>query len=175
MNNESSIAVEVATHVDDGLVGAVHRLVSQLTSSPPPPTRVELEVIVAGPSTMLLLARSGSAVVGMLTLAIFRIPTGIRAWIEDVVVDSTSLRATAPDTFVLSVVLRSRSTVPLVMPSVDLALTDATGRLVARRVLSPRDFTAADVLAPQAETPLQVLLTAGPSSVVGYTVEIFYP
>lgn len=90
MNNESSIAVEVATHVDDGLVGAVHRLVSQLTSSPPPPTRVELEVIVAGPSTMLLLARSGSAVVGMLTLAIFRIPTGIRAWIEDVVVDADS-------------------------------------------------------------------------------------
>jgi ribosomal protein S18 acetylase RimI-like enzyme len=90
MNNESSIAVEVATHVDDGLVDAVHRLVSQLTSSPPPPTRVELEVIVAGPSTMLLLARSGSAVVGMLTLAIFRIPTGIRAWIEDVVVDADS-------------------------------------------------------------------------------------
>ena len=88
MNNESPIAVEVATHVDDGLVDAVHRLVPQLTTSTPPPTRVELEVIVAGPSTMLLLARNGRAVVGMLTLAIFRIPTGIRAWIEDVVVDA---------------------------------------------------------------------------------------
>lgn len=88
MNNESLIAVEVATHVDDGLVDAVHRLVPQLTTSTPPPTRVELEVIVAGPSTMLLLARNGRAVVGMLTLAIFRIPTGIRAWIEDVVVDA---------------------------------------------------------------------------------------
>ena len=88
MNNESLIAVEVATHVDDGLVDAVHRLVPQLTTSTPPPTRVELEVIVAGPSTMLLLARNGRATVGMLTLAIFRIPTGIRAWIEDVVVDA---------------------------------------------------------------------------------------
>jgi len=78
----------VATHVDDGLMDAVHRLVPQLTSSTPAPTRVELEVIVAGPSTMLLLARNGRAVVGMLTLAIFRIPTGIRAWIEDVVVDA---------------------------------------------------------------------------------------
>ena len=88
MNDESPIGVEVATHVDDGLMDAVHRLVPQLTSSTPAPTRVELEVIVAGPSTMLLLARNGRAVVGMLTLAIFRIPTGIRAWIEDVVVDA---------------------------------------------------------------------------------------
>ncbi len=88
MNSETAIAVEVATHVDEALVGAVERLVPQLSSSTPPPSRVELEVIVAGPSTMLLLARSSRAVVGMLTLAIFRIPTGIRAWIEDVVVDT---------------------------------------------------------------------------------------
>jgi ribosomal protein S18 acetylase RimI-like enzyme len=87
MNNESAIAVEVATHVDEGLVDAVRRLVPQLSTSTPPPTRVELEVIVAGPSTMLLLARHDRTIVGMLTLAIFRIPTGIRAWIEDVVVD----------------------------------------------------------------------------------------
>jgi ribosomal protein S18 acetylase RimI-like enzyme len=88
MNNERTIAVEVATHVDEALVDAVQRLIPQLSSSTPPPTHVELEVIVAGPSTMLLLARNGRAVVGMLTLAIFRIPTGIRAWIEDVVVDA---------------------------------------------------------------------------------------
>ena len=88
MTNDSTIAVEVVTHVDDTLVNAVARLVPQLSSSTLPPTRIELEVIVAGPSTMLLLARKGRAVVGMLTLAIFRIPTGIRAWIEDVVVDA---------------------------------------------------------------------------------------
>jgi ribosomal protein S18 acetylase RimI-like enzyme len=88
MTHDNSIAVEVATHVDDGLVDAVQRLVPQLSGSTPPPTRLELEVIVAGPSTKLLLARSGHAIVGMLTLAIFRIPTGVRAWIEDVVVDS---------------------------------------------------------------------------------------
>jgi ribosomal protein S18 acetylase RimI-like enzyme len=89
MSTESRIAVEIATHVDEALVDAVERLVPQLSSSTPPPTRVELEVIVAGPSTMLLLARSGGGrIVGMLTLALFRIPTGVRAWIEDVVVDT---------------------------------------------------------------------------------------
>jgi len=96
--------------------------------------------------------------------------------IEDVVVESTALtRAPTPDAFVLSVTLRSRSAVPVSTPSVDLALTDASGRLVARRVLGPPDLHAAEVLQPNAEAPLQVLLTAGPAAVVGYTVEIFYP
>ena len=88
MNYDGGISVEVAAHVDEALVDAVGRLVPQLSSSTPPPSRIELEVIVAGPSTMLLLARSDRVIVGMLTLAIFRIPTGIRAWIEDVVVDA---------------------------------------------------------------------------------------
>ncbi|HEY2188338.1 MAG TPA: zinc-ribbon and DUF3426 domain-containing protein [Caldimonas sp.] len=96
--------------------------------------------------------------------------------IEDVVVESTALtRAPAADTFVLSVTLRSRSAIALATPSIDLALTDATGRLVARRVLAPHDLNAAEVLPPHAESSLQVLLTAGPAAVVGYTVEIFYP
>ena len=88
MNYEGNVTVEVAAHVDEALVDAVRRLVPQLSSSTPPPSRIELEIIVAGPSTMLLLARAGRDIVGMLTLAIFRIPTGIRAWIEDVVVDT---------------------------------------------------------------------------------------
>jgi len=96
--------------------------------------------------------------------------------IEDVIVESTALtRAAAQDAFLLSVTLRSRSAMPLVTPSIDLTLTDATGRPVARRVLAPGDFRAAEVLPPQSETGLQVLLSAGPPPVVGYTVEIFYP
>ncbi|MGZ8259476.1 MAG: zinc-ribbon and DUF3426 domain-containing protein [Caldimonas sp.] len=96
--------------------------------------------------------------------------------LEDVVVESSALtRAAAADAFLLSVTLRSRSATPLVTPSVDLTLTDARGKPVARRVLGPRDFNAADVLPPRAEAGLEVLLTAGPSAVVGYTVEIFYP
>jgi hypothetical protein len=73
------------------------------------------------------------------------------------------------------VTLRSRSDLPLTLPSVDLTLTDANGRLVARRALAPRDFNAADVIAPHAETPLQVMLSTGTAEVVGYNVEIFYP
>jgi ribosomal protein S18 acetylase RimI-like enzyme len=38
----------------------------------------------------LFIARLDGRIVGSLTLAMFRIPTGIRAWIEDVVVDGTA-------------------------------------------------------------------------------------
>ena len=96
--------------------------------------------------------------------------------IDEILVESTALtRAPAQDAFVLSVTLRSRSDLALALPSIDLALTDANGRLVARRALAPRDFRAAGVIAPHGETPLQVTLSAGTPSVVGYTVEIFYP
>jgi predicted Zn finger-like uncharacterized protein len=96
--------------------------------------------------------------------------------IDEVAVDSTSLtRAIGLDAFILSVTLKSRSALPLAMPSVDLSLTDGNGRLVARRALSPRDFGAANIIAPGAEAPLQLMLNAGNSRVTGYTVEIFYP
>jgi predicted Zn finger-like uncharacterized protein len=96
--------------------------------------------------------------------------------LDEVGVESTALtRAAAQDAFLLSVTLRSRSDLPLTLPSVDLTLTDANGRLVARRALAPRDFNAADVIAPHAETPLQVMLSTGTAEVVGYNVEIFYP
>ena len=96
--------------------------------------------------------------------------------IDEVAVDSTSLtRAIGLDAFVLSVTLKSRSTLPLAMPSVDLSLTDGNGRLVARRALAPRDFGAPGIIAPGAEAPLQLMLSAGNPRVTGYTVEIFYP
>jgi predicted Zn finger-like uncharacterized protein len=96
--------------------------------------------------------------------------------IDEVLVESTALtRAAGQDSFVLSVTLKNRSELALTLPSIDLTLTDANGRLVARRALAPSDFRAAEVIAPHAETALQVLLSAATPSVVGYTVEIFYP
>jgi ribosomal protein S18 acetylase RimI-like enzyme len=85
-----TISVGAASAVDDELVEAFERLTPQLSSSNPPPSRQALEEIVAAPATVLFVARDGEKVVGSLTLALFRIPTGLRAWIEDVVVDESA-------------------------------------------------------------------------------------
>jgi ribosomal protein S18 acetylase RimI-like enzyme len=83
-----AVKVEIATTLTPAIVDAVSRLVPQLSSSSPPPTTAELGDVVASPATDLFIAiDDGGGVVGMATLATFRIPTGMRAWIEDVVVD----------------------------------------------------------------------------------------
>jgi ribosomal protein S18 acetylase RimI-like enzyme len=82
------ISVEAAALVDDDLCAAVDRLVPQLSRSSPPPSRAVLERIVTDDATTLFVARNDVGIVGMLTLATFQIPTGVRAWIEDVVVDT---------------------------------------------------------------------------------------
>ena len=87
------IRVVEASAVDDDLVAAFGRLVPQVSGSAPPPTAADLEEMVEAPGTRLLLAvDDGGTVVGTLTLVVFRIPTGVRAWIEDVVTDAAARR-----------------------------------------------------------------------------------
>jgi len=85
-----SIEIVEATEVTNELVEAFQRLIPQLSKSNPPPSGQELQAIVESPASILLLAVDREAddrILGSLTLAWFRIPTGVRAWIEDVVVD----------------------------------------------------------------------------------------
>ena len=79
-----------AVEVTPELVAAFERLIPQLSSSNPAPTETELAAICESEASVLLIAVDREAddrVLGSLTLAWFRIPTGVRAWIEDVVVD----------------------------------------------------------------------------------------
>ena len=79
----------VAVHaVDDELLEAFDRLIPQLSSSSPPPSRDHLTAMVDSEDTVLYVARVDGRILGSLTLAFYRIPTGTKAWIEDVVVDA---------------------------------------------------------------------------------------
>ena len=84
------MSVEEARVADDELVDAFARLTPQLSRSNPAPTRAELDEIVRSDASRLLIARDDTGtIVGSLTLVLFRIPTAVRAWIEDVVVDES--------------------------------------------------------------------------------------
>ncbi len=83
--------IEIVAEVTDELVEAMERLIPQLSSSSPPPGVDELVDIVGAPATDLFVATDDDGtILGTATLVTFRIPTGRRAWIEDVVVDEAA-------------------------------------------------------------------------------------
>ena len=87
--------IETVSEVTGELLDALERLIPQLSAHKTAPTRDEMTALVNSESSTLLIARvpdEKSAIVGMLTLAIYRVPTGIRSIIEDVVVDESMRR-----------------------------------------------------------------------------------
>jgi ribosomal protein S18 acetylase RimI-like enzyme len=99
--------IEVVRSVSAELVASVASLLPQLSSASPPSAE-ELAAIVDSPATSLLVARDGDAILGTLTLAVFRIPTGVRAWIEDVVVDEAARGQGVGEALTLAAVERAR-------------------------------------------------------------------
>jgi ribosomal protein S18 acetylase RimI-like enzyme len=104
------IVVSEAHEVSDELVEAFARLIPQLSSSSAPTSRNELIQIVSSEASILFLARDGAGrVIGSLTLAVFRIPTGVRAWIEDVVVDDSVRGIGVGEALVAAAVARAKT------------------------------------------------------------------
>ena len=80
--------IDIVTHADEELYQAFQRLVPQLTNNNPPPTRDHLTALVQEASSTLLAARDASGqIIGALNLTVYRVPTGVRSIIEDVIVD----------------------------------------------------------------------------------------
>ena len=80
--------IEIVETPTDEVVTALARLLPQLSSASPP-SASELATIIAGGSTVFV-ARVDGVIVGSLTLVLYRIGTGLKAWIEDVVVDEAA-------------------------------------------------------------------------------------
>jgi ribosomal protein S18 acetylase RimI-like enzyme len=87
-----TVQVEVLDEVTGEVVEAFGRLLPQLSRSAQPPGQAELETIVRCPANTVLLARSAGTITGAMTLVMFPLPSGLRAWIEDVVVDESARR-----------------------------------------------------------------------------------
>src|SRR4051794_24834572 len=86
-NVTDNVSVLIAGEATTALVDAFARLIPQLSRSSPPPTQPELAEMIESPAVDVLVAVDGDGpagdVLGALTLVVFRIPTGVRAWIED--------------------------------------------------------------------------------------------
>ena len=85
------VTIRPVTEVTKSLTDAYKVLIPQLSSSSNPPTEEALQRIIESDSAQILIAEDeNGGILGTMPLIIFQIPTGIRAWIEDVVVDSSA-------------------------------------------------------------------------------------
>jgi ribosomal protein S18 acetylase RimI-like enzyme len=137
----SNVQIVEATEVTPALIEAFNRLVPQLSKSNPPPTEAELAMIVESPASILLIAvdPDDGAILGSMTLAWFRIPTGVRAWIEDVVVDEAARGRGVGEALNLEALDRARV---LGAKTVDLTSRpsrEAANRLYQRLGFEPRE------------------------------------
>ena len=82
--------INVARYASEELLGQINHLLPQLSSSAVAMTMEQLRDLLDARAITLFVATHEGRTIGMLSLAMFPIPTGIRAWIEDVVVDADS-------------------------------------------------------------------------------------
>jgi ribosomal protein S18 acetylase RimI-like enzyme len=85
-----SVDIDVVQEASEEVAGALCHLVPQLSTSAALPDRAAVQRIVDSQATTLLAARLDGKIVGFLALVMFPIPTGFRAWIEDVIVDEAA-------------------------------------------------------------------------------------
>jgi ribosomal protein S18 acetylase RimI-like enzyme len=89
----ADIHIEKATSATDEVLAALARLLPQLTSKSRPPDRDQLESLMHSGSSTLLIARTPDAngpIIGLACLGVYRVLTGLKAVIEDVVVDESA-------------------------------------------------------------------------------------
>jgi ribosomal protein S18 acetylase RimI-like enzyme len=133
------LTIEEAARVDDDLVAAFADLVPQLSRRAAPPAASELEAIVRSPATVLFVARDTTGrVVGSLTLAVFRIPTGVRAWIEDVVVAEGARGSGIGAALVRAALSRAEAAGARTVDLTSRPDREAANRLYVRLGFSPR-------------------------------------
>lgn len=79
--------IERLTRVSDDVVESLGQLMVQLAPDCKPLTGEYLQEIIDLPNIFLFVAKQGDQIVGTFSLVLYKIPTGLKASLEDVVVD----------------------------------------------------------------------------------------
>ena len=130
-------SIEIVEEPTAELVDAFGRLLPQLSSSPPPDAAA-LAAVMAGGSTVFI-ARVDGQIVGSVTLVLYRISTGLKAWIEDVVVDEAARGHGVGEALNLAAVEEARR-----RGAKAVSLTSRPSREAANRLYQRIGFSARD-------------------------------
>lgn len=135
------IHITELVEITDDILAAFDHLIPQLSASNPPPTGDELSQMAADPNIVLYVARDTDSdeIVGTLTLAFFRIPTGLQARIEDVVVDEVVRGRGVGEQLTNAAIDRARAAGAKAVGLTSRPAREAANRLYLRRGFEVRD------------------------------------
>jgi ribosomal protein S18 acetylase RimI-like enzyme len=125
--------------VTPALVEAFARLVPQLAPAAPIPSAADLQQMIDSPATTLLVALAGGEIVGSTTLVLFRIPGGLRARIESVVVDQAARGRGIGEALCREAIARARAAGAALVDLESLPARLAANRLYPRLGFERRD------------------------------------
>lgn len=134
-----NVDVEVLSKVTDEVVEAFERLLPQLSTNAKRLDGAALSAIATSAASTVLLARVDSRIVGTLTLVTFAIPTGVRAWIEDVIVDEASRGKQIASTLIDEAVKIARKAGARTVDLTSRPARESAGRLYERLGFEQRE------------------------------------
>jgi ribosomal protein S18 acetylase RimI-like enzyme len=137
-NSSPHLTIMPVTSLSDGLYHACQQLIPQLTHNNPPPTQQELASLLSSGSSTLFIASHpdfGDAIIGLATLVLYRVPTGLRAYIEDVVVDELARGRGFGEALTRACLERARKA-----GASQVMLTSNPNRVVANRLYQQMGF-----------------------------------
>lgn len=127
-----AVVVEALEQVGEEETAALARLLAQLSSSAPPLEAASLATVASYPANTVLVARSGGEIVGACLLVVFPTTAGVRALLEDVVVDGERRRAGIGSALVNAAIAGARAAGAKTLDLTSRPSREAANRLYAR-------------------------------------------
>lgn len=132
-----TVIIEIVESPTEEVVEAFRVLIPQLSSAPPPDAAT-LAAIMAGGSTVFV-ARVDGRIVGTLTLVQYRVATGLKVWIDDVVVDESARGHGVGEALNLAAIDEARRLGARYVSLTSRPSREAANRLYVRLGFSERD------------------------------------
>ncbi len=125
------MTIEQAHEATEELLAAIHRLLPQLSEARTPPTFEQLAATIAG-QTVLVARDDDGFITGTLTLVMYRVSSGLKARLEDVIVDSSVRGQGVGDALVREGMARANAARVLMLELTSMPYRESANRLYKR-------------------------------------------
>jgi ribosomal protein S18 acetylase RimI-like enzyme len=126
------VSIEQVHEATAELVEAVERLLPQLNEARTPPTLVQLAEAVERQAVLVARDEESGTIIGTLTLVLYRVPSGLKARIEDVIVDASARGQGIGEALVREGMARASTAGVLMLELTSMPYRDSANRLYKR-------------------------------------------